>query len=64
MWPLEGAKEWWWKCRCGCATALLEPVATRNRHTHQGLVGKALGAKVEAMMEWEVKAMVQPRQGL
>ena len=43
---------------------MLEPVATRCRHSHQGLKGKALGAKVEAMMEWEVKAMVQLRIGM
>ena len=43
---------------------MLEPVATRYRHSHQGLVGKALGAKVEAMMEWEMKVMVQLRIGM
>ena len=61
MWPLESASAVWLKCTCVTTPG---QAATRCEHTHNGVMGKAMGAKVEKVVEaMEERAMVLVRIG-
>ena len=57
MWPLESASAVWLKCVYVATPG--QDDATRCKHIHNGVMGKAWEAKVKATVEKEVSAMVQ-----
>ena len=57
MWPLESASAVWLKCVYVATPG--QDDATRCKHIHNGVMGKAMGAKVEKEVEaMEKRAMV------
>ena len=62
MWPLGSASAMWLKCVY--VATLGQDDATRCKHIHNGVMGKAMGAKVEREVEaMEERAMVLVRIG-
>ena len=62
MWPLESASAVWLKCVYVATPG--QDDATRCKHIHNGVMGKAWEAKVERKVEaMEERAMVLVRMG-